>query len=365
MFPVASFTASRGHDELIDVFAVAYDPDSEGGTVWQARQNSFGGWTAWMAAGTPGVGAVDVRSVLDAEGRGHVLALAGRGAVWFNERDPKDEFSGWLPLGRPATDWMIMDASGTTRLDGRIDVIATADNVKEPSLARAVWRRSSSLPLTSWGSWRSLGNNTFIGDVTAAVARDDSLNIFTPASTDALEPRVVDISHRRRTPDGTWTDWAVFGRPPGGLRDDVRPVVVANSDGRLEMFVVSVAGAVWHRWQKPNGWSAWASLGDADREVTGIAAAADAAGRLELSATLSDHTIARRRQGTSGRPWSEWANLGNPVTGLVADPVLVLDAQGCLLLLLRQPEWDGIVTLREETPGGPWVTGPALPSPPP
>jgi hypothetical protein len=45
MFPITSFTASTGHDGLIDIFAVALDPDSEGGTVWHARQTAASG--AW------------------------------------------------------------------------------------------------------------------------------------------------------------------------------------------------------------------------------------------------------------------------------------------------------------------------------
>jgi hypothetical protein len=98
MSPVTSFTASLGHDGRIDIFALALGPQvpvGRGVTVWRARQAAPGGdWPAWVNEGKPGSGAVGVRSVIDAEGRGHVLAKAAGAHLWFKERGPADAFSG-------------------------------------------------------------------------------------------------------------------------------------------------------------------------------------------------------------------------------------------------------------------------------
>lgn len=253
---------------------------------------------------------------------------------------------------------------GVTRADGRLDVAATANG---ETTGRDVWRRSRTAPDADWGPWRSLGGSDFFDDVVAATAADGGLDIVTPVVFIAgIASQEIDMSHRRRGPGGTWTDWALLGRLSGGFSEDVTPVVTANSDGRLELFAVSARGAVWHRWQTADtSWSpSWSSLGNADGTVTGIAVAVDSDGRLELCATLAGHTVARRRQGASGQPWSAWASLGNPATSAVADPALILDAQGCLRLLLRLPHGEGMATLRQEAPCGPWTTGPTLPAVP-
>jgi hypothetical protein len=368
MSPITSFTASLGYDGLIDVFAVALNPDSEGGTVWHARQAAASdAWSQWSDAGKPGVGAVGVRSTVDPSGHAHVLALAGRGALWFKERWPADQFSRWQPLGRPAPDWSIIRMCGVTRAaDGRLDVIATANFVTE---GRDVYRRSRTAPDADWREWRSLEIDTdFFADVVAATAGDGGLDIVVPVPVfPHIGLQEIDMSHRRRGPDGKWTDWTLLGRPPGGFSEDITPVLIANTgSGRLELFAVSARGAVWHRWQTADGsWSPhWSSLGDAQGTVTGIAATPDSDGRLELCATLANHTVARRRQGLPGQPWSEWASLGHPATSAVADPVLILDARNCLHLLLALPHGEGIVTLQQEAPSGPWATGAALPATP-
>ena len=75
MSPITSFTASLGHNGLIDVFAVS-DPDAIGVTTWRSRQKTPGGdWSAWATEGKAGKGAAWLLSVLDAEKHGHVLAL--------------------------------------------------------------------------------------------------------------------------------------------------------------------------------------------------------------------------------------------------------------------------------------------------
>ena len=136
---------------------------------------------------------------------------------------------------------------GVTRADGRLDVAATANG---ETTGRDVWRRSRTAPDADWGPWRSLGGSDFFDDVVAATAADGGLDIVTPVVFIAgIASQEIDMSHRRRGPGGTWTDWALLGRLSGGFSEDVTPVVTANSDGRLELFAVSARGAVWHRWQ--------------------------------------------------------------------------------------------------------------------
>ena len=129
---ITSFTASLGHNGLIDVFAVGLPgPDSAGsgeaGTkVWRARQKApDGDWSPWSDIGKPGIGAIDVQSIVDADGHGHVLALAGGGHMWFMERNPGDDFTAadWQDLGVPSPvsgkKWLFTSICGATGPGGR------------------------------------------------------------------------------------------------------------------------------------------------------------------------------------------------------------------------------------------------------
>ena len=50
----------------------------------------------------------------------------------------------------------------------------------------------------------------------AATDYDGGLNIVTPVEVSA---GAAGLAHKRRLPDGTWTDWTMLGNPPGGLSE--------------------------------------------------------------------------------------------------------------------------------------------------
>ncbi len=71
--------------------------------------------------------------------------------------------------------------------------------------------------------------------------------------------------------------------------------------------------------------------------------------------------MAHRRQGRVQRPVVGVSSLGRPGTGAIADPALVLDGPGGLYLFLSRPGQEGLITLRQEVPNGPFTKGPAVP----
>ena len=80
----------------------------------------------------------------------------------------------------------------------------------------------------------------------------------------------------------SWSSWVSIG---GNVRANSDPVVIANSDGRLEAFVVDgPTNALHHKWQTSAGsntWSAWHSLGGVIRSDSSPAVASNSDGRLE------------------------------------------------------------------------------------
>lgn len=383
MSSITSFTTSLGYNGLIDVFAVS-DPQGTGATVWHARQRTAGGnWSAWTDEGEPDSGIWRLRSVLDAERHGHVLALAEDGQLWFKERGPADDFSLWEDVGVPPADpaatpsgaalvtanvWGFISVWGATHADGRIDVVGT---LEDGNNNRGIFCRSRPSGSVAWGDWDQLGDNDFDGDIVAAVADDNGLDIVTPVSAEDDEGSpVIGVSHRRRGPDGTWTAWTPMG-PLVEFAESITPALIVGPHGKLRALAVSAAVSgtkpqLWEDRQKPNyGFVGWEQLFDPGGVITDMAAATGADGGLDVCVTLEDNTVAHIRESGQDGPWSPWTLLGHPGPGAIADPALILDGQNCLNLLLSRPGRDGLLLLRQQVPGGPFVTGPALPALPP
>jgi hypothetical protein len=139
----------------------------------------------------------------------------------------------------------------------------------------------------------------------------------------------------------------------------------ADSPIGVELFAVAVDSTIWHNAQTAAGdWSSWASLGNTGGPITGIAVTQDAGGALNVCTTHKNNTVTHRRQEDQGGAWTDWANLGAPDAGAIANPALICDSEGQLNLLLTRPAGDGMITLRQ-TPGGQFVKGPAIPALPP
>jgi hypothetical protein len=141
-----------------------------------------------------------------------VLVLTGDGHPWLKERGPADDFSLWEDLGAPAISpattpaagdvpgpWNFISMWGAAHADGRIDVAGTAESDND----RGIFYRSRPIGGTAWMDWYPLGDNTFDGDIVAAVADDDSLEVATPVAVPdpgTSGETVTGMSHRRQDP---------------------------------------------------------------------------------------------------------------------------------------------------------------------
>lgn len=125
------------------------------------------------------------------------------------------------------------------------------------------------------------------------------------------------IYHKWQTSPGggAWSDWSMFD----GNTFLSGAGVAKNADGRLELFgVSSVNHGMWHTWQvTPGGaWnqtstseSWWYPLGGSF--LTGVGAATNPDGRLEVFGIGSDNEMFHAYQSTAGGgSWSSWDDLG-------------------------------------------------------
>jgi hypothetical protein len=278
------------------------------GVVWHIWQNPTPatGWSSWGVLGSPPGGVAPRFLVVgqNADGRLELFVLGTTGDLWhiWQQPAPTGGWSGWGSLGAPPGASLISLALGRNA-DGRLEAVAVGTD-------GALWHIWQVSPNSGWSGWGTLGAPG--GGVTPqlpVVARgaDGRLDVFATANPTALW-------HIRQDPASAtgWGGWQSLGAPPGAAFVDA-PAVGKNADGRLEVFLLEVGGAVWHAWQDPGlagGWSGWDSLGGQPGNGVGVGRNAD--GRLEVFAEGGPLPVPRPL-------WHRWQTSPNNGWSFVED----------------------------------------------
>jgi hypothetical protein len=372
MAETSAFTASLGHNGLIDIFAIGEaENDGNGTAVFLARAAPGQEWPPWADLGRPGVGAIGVQSITGPDGYGHVLARSGDYQLWVKLRDDDDDLSFWTELGVPppaAPDdpmvfgWM---SGATNRSDGTVDVVGFADSTRHGA---GMFTRTQLNPAAFFEDWIALPENDSADGPIACIADDRrGLDIVTRVSNVTLADEGLQsgLCHLRRRPDFSWTDWEMLDQVSGGFNQLIAPVLAYGGGGEdLNLFAVAADNTVWHSVATADGWSPWLLLEDPGAPVTGISAVEDAAGQLNLFALRQDNVLTLRRQQGQAGAWWPWTGVPTDAD-LIDSYQVILDAEGCLNLLVARSGKQGISTFRQQGPGGAFVPGPSLPVLPP
>ena len=146
-----------------------------------------------------------------------------------------------------------------------------------------------------------------------------------------------------------WGGWQAFPQKWNG-----RPYVVANADGRLELFATGNDGGVYHAWQTaPNGiWSGWAAIPGLTT-ARSVVAASGVGGHLVAAARLANGTVSIAT--FSGSAWSGWSSIGGPTTGAIS-PVTNIDGRAELFAIST----GGTVVHQWQNGSGHWMGWVAL-----
>jgi hypothetical protein len=263
---LSNASAARNADGRLEVLAVA-----ENGSVWHRYQAAAGStsWIGWGEMGTPpgNLGLREVHVATNADGRLDLIAVANNGTLWhrWQPQPSKGPWAPWSSLGKP-TSANVRRCTTERNKDGRLQVFALGDDEK-------VWTTAQTVPgATAWDGWAGLGSpgpNVKVLNVAAATNTDGRIEIALsggePTSSEfgLKNPRVWIASQPLPNTSAPWSSWSDLGHPIGGTGIPI-PKLARNADGRLELFAAGLAGQLWHRWQSGPGkgpWSAWASLG--------------------------------------------------------------------------------------------------------
>ncbi len=156
---------------------------------------------------------------------------------------------------------------------------------------------------------------------------------------------------------GFATAWGDFGNPGTVTPEQVGcPVVAANGDGRLQLFVKNGGGGMSTIWQapgQPSGWSGWLDLGGTDVD-DGLAAVTNPAGCIEVVAGTSTR-ILHWYQGTPNQGFT--LDTTFPAPAPAGPPHAVLAQDGTAVVLYRTAG-GGVAYTRQHAPASWWIPTP-------
>jgi acylphosphatase len=256
-----------------------------------ANWTSLDSPTGWNAQTNHAVGK-------NANGFLEIFTVASNNALWHRKQTTLGvDWGNWASLGQPLPGLNGYTAVAANK-DGRLEVFCTG-------IDGALWHVWQVAPNGTWSTWASLGNPTGVDlvlDINVHENSDGRLEVFMAGSNNALW-HIWQVA-----PNGTWSNWASLGNPPTANVQSA-PSVRKNKDGRLEAFNICSDGALWHIWQiTPGGvWGSWNSLGMPSDSVilsTGPLVIENTDGRLEAFVGGSNNALWHTWQVSPGDNWS-------------------------------------------------------------
>jgi hypothetical protein len=352
----SNFPIAANQDGHLEVFS--FGADSALWHVWQDPNGPNNGWSNWASLGRPPEG-LSFNPAVGVNANGH-LEVFGIGAIdkafwhiWQDPNGPNNGWTDWASLGGPPDSFAGLTVAANA--DGHLEVFASASGYGR------VWHmwQDPNGPNNGWSNWASLDlppgvvppKNYFLGPVTVGRNQNGRLEVFATSSYNGgVQWAVWHVWQDPNGPNNGWSNWESLDFLPivePGLASP--PVVKANLDGRLEVFLTVGDGSLWHRWQSfpsEDVWNnlGWVSLGKPTGQIGQVASAypalgANNNGRLEAFIKGSDNALWHVWQDPNGpnNGWSNWASLGIPpnLTSTGYIPSVGVNADGRLEVFIN------------------------------
>ena len=235
---------------------------------------------------------------LDGSGQMHMVSRGDNGDLLHLGQTASTEWGNYNSLGG----YVLPDAfSVATNPDGRMEVAAIGNGGQ----VSHIWQTS---PRGPWSGWNGLGG-TGMGTPRIARNANGSLQVLVVGN----DAQIWTISQSNSADwNHAWT--AVGGKVSTGFL--VPPImdVIANADGRLEVFYQGTDSALWHVWQTtPNGpWSAHARIGGT---ISLLSLARTGSGSIVAFTRGSDSNLYAIEQAGSADWGGRFTLIANTVNG--------------------------------------------------
>ena len=303
---------ASNHDGRLETFRT--DTSGVVSNIWQLAPNSA--WSGWGNLGGQLTG--QPTATINVDGRLELFGVDSKGRLTHSwQVAPGQAWSGWVPLGG--------QVSGNRftvfgNLDGRLEIFAVGSD----GHSRHSWQLGAG---SGWSNWFDITGSVGIQGI-SSIREPDGRAVVVAVDNAGNAARMSQASV------GTaWTGWASIA---GGLSG--APGFGINPDGRLELFVASLSGTLFHQWQtSPGGnWSAGVQPLGGGFDGSNLAVGRNSDGRLEVFSARTDGGVVHLWQQAGG--WSGVASLGSAVS-----PISIqVDADGRLELfspLGRAHDW--------------------------
>jgi hypothetical protein len=251
----SNIAVAENSDGRLSVFLIGRD-----GALWRISQmQPNGGWNAWEQ-GSPSElklsAAFESQRIgvgTNADGRLEVFAFSNN-HLWHSwQTSPSGSWSDWSVFYDPPSN---VGGGGSDIVIGR-----NADGRQEvfmkSSFNGQLYQTWQVTPNGGWsGEWHNMagpGGSTaqIRGRIVVGLNRDGRQEVVSVGS----DNRVWSTS--QTAPNSGWKDWSQI---PGSVNDSLdSPLsIIANQDGRLELFVAGISD-LWHTWE--DGTGAWGGFG--------------------------------------------------------------------------------------------------------
>jgi hypothetical protein len=292
------------------------------GGSWASAPVSLGG----NVAGNPVVAAnADGRLQVFVRGTDNRLYTAWQtslGGAW----------STWSAMGSPVSTF---DPAVAVNADGRLELFVRGSD-------GAIWHTWQPTPNGAWGAWASLGGNVASAPAVGRFA-GGQLGVFVRGTNGLLYARM------QMTASAAFAGWVQLG---GGTAFAGTPAVIANEDGRLELFARGQDGRLLHVWQSGDafgGFGGWQAFAGNAAVASDPAPTLSADGRIEVFVGNTDGSVWHIWQSAPNSPFGAWVSHGGRVTGGLS---VVRNLDGRLELFGRGSAGDLQVS-RQSSAGGP------------
>jgi hypothetical protein len=204
------------------------------------------------------------------------------------------------------------------------------------------------------------GQHTWVPDKATAKLRIRVHGTSTPGTYIAGDGSERNITVKAKPATG-WGTWRSLGKP--GV--DLSTLATArNADGRVELFATAANGELRHAYQaqpNTNRWIAWGSLGrPAGGFVRTVETVGHADGRLAVLCVGADQACWSRAQSSpSAGPWTPWASLGKPPSANLSRVTAVANADGRIDLFGLASDgalWHAWQNQPNQSSWSPWVS---------
>lgn len=288
---IPNVAVGRNTDGRLEAFCY----NTADGTVYHQYQTAAHmGFTPWYQMGSSS-GVTNLVAVTNTDGRMEIWGIKN-GTTWHDYQTAAGQgWHGWGSHGGTVKAGYTIGRNS----DGRLEIFGVGTD-------GAVWHDYQTAAGSGWNGWVSLGGATMDGNLAVANDADGRLDLYACHSDGH-----VWHNFQIKGGGGAWNGWGDTGVPGSGGRGGM--CIGINLDGRLEVFVSTPAGVVWHRYQNTrNGsWTPWYQLGGSAYDQH-LFCANNQNGALQVFAiNSSDTAIWTNYQSTPGGGWNGFFSMGN------------------------------------------------------